>query len=269
MTARRNTLAQKFRREMTKGAFRHAYVSSANIDLNILRILESISWLFGWCSNIQVPVMAEGINQTPGVPGTLGEIVTAAVYNGGLGFGGQPEDDGTQNPNTEKWWIHNWNATVVFPPATWDGVISYDFAVDNQTIIYTAPCNSGSVRVFVTIGTTSDVNQPITNWGTVGWPTDITLPQNFLATGGSVPVSGSIAVKQGQQAAVGMIFGVIVSVASGYCMFLPTSNIAARLPVSQGQQIGPSDFGKIRYCFNPNWWVTSVQQRMQAAARPV
>ena len=263
MMARRDTLTQKLRRELSRKAFRRSYTSNKAYDINSLRIINNISWLLGWCSAIQVPVMAEGIDQTPGTPGTLGEIGTAGVFAGGLGFGGTPEDDGTQDPNTEKWWIHNWNSTVVFPAASSDGVISYNFAVDNNTIIYTAPANSGSVMVFVTIGTTSDVNQPIANWGTVGWPTNVTLPQGFLAAGGSVPVSGTIPVKKGQQAALGMIFGVIVSVASGYCMFLPTSNIAARLVPAQGQQIGPGDYGKIEYCFNPDWWIIALEQRLQ------
>jgi hypothetical protein len=265
MTARRNALTLKLRRELSGSAFHNSFKPTRGHDINTLMILNHLSELFGWCSTIQVPVMAEGINETPGTPGTRNEIVTAGVFAGGLGFSGTPEDDGTQDPNSEKWWIHNWNSTIVFPAAFSDGAISYNFAVDNDTIIYTAPANSGSVRVFVTAGTTSDVNQPIANWGTVGWPTDVALPKGFLTAGGSVPVSGTIQVKKGQKAALGLIFGVIVSVASGYCMFLPTSNIAVRLVPTQGQGIGPTLFGKIEYCFHPDWWTIALRQRMQMA----
>ena len=97
---------------------------------------------------------------------------------------------GPKTRTTEKWWIHNWSSTVVFPPMDSGGWISYNFAVDNTTAIYSAPANSGNVMVFVTIGTTSDVNQPISNWGTVGWPTNVTLPQNFFYPEGASQCPG-------------------------------------------------------------------------------
>jgi hypothetical protein len=263
LMARRTTLSQKLRRELSGASFSDSFRPEMVHESNLQRLADEISHLVPWCHTISVPVMAEGINQTPGTPGTLGEIATAGLFSGGLGFGGTPEDDGVQAPNTEKWWIHNWNCQVEFPSASADGALSYRFTVDNNTNVYFAPANSGSVMTFVTLGTTSDTNQTISNWSTVGWPTNIVLPQNFLATGGSVPVSGTISLKKGKKAAIGLIFGVIVSVASGYCQLMPTSNFGTRLTLSQGQQVGPSDYGKIEYCVNPHWWFEAIQARLR------
>ena len=260
--ARRTALTQKLRQELNGPAFSSSFRPQVAYRSNILNLVNEIARLVPWCHDISVPTMAEGIDQTPGTPGTRGEIATGGLFSGGLGFGGTPEDDGTQDPNTEKWWIHNWNCQVDFPAASEDGVLSYRFTVDNDTNIYFAPANSGSVMAFVTLGTTSDTGQAISNWNTVGWPTNVSLPQNFLTTGGSVPVSGTISLKKGKTAALGLIFGVIVSVASGYCQLMPTSNFGTRLTLSQGQQVGPSDYGKIQYCVNPYWWYDAIEQRL-------
>src|ERR1039457_1688737 len=69
MRTRRTALTQKLRRELSRGAFRYSFTRNKVYDLNTQRILNDISWLFGWCSTIPVPVMAEGIDQTPGTPG--------------------------------------------------------------------------------------------------------------------------------------------------------------------------------------------------------
>ncbi len=262
MSSRRGELIQKLRKEQSKSAFRRTLEARRASNPNIQSALNSISQLLGWCNTLAVPVMAEGINQTPGIAGTQGEIGTAGIFGGGVAFGGTPEDDGTHDPNTEKWWIHNWNSTAVFPAAASDGTISYKFGISNETDIYQAYGNSGSVTVFVTVGTTGDVNQPISNWQTVGWPTDIPLPQGHYYGGGGFPVTGTIPVKGGKSAALGLIFGAIVSVASGLCMFLPTSNIWTGIIRPPGQQSQPGDYGKIEYCFNPTWWYHALEQRM-------
>jgi hypothetical protein len=73
----------------------------------------------------------------------------------------------------------------------------------------------------VTVGWTADAaTQPLGNYDSVGWPVEVSLPyQQSLNFGTPVLVSGSIAVKQGQNATLGLIYGTIVSVASGYVQF--------------------------------------------------
>ncbi len=212
------------------------------IDANPI-IVTQLTYLFPFWTVLSVPVMTEGISETPGVPGTSGEIDTEDLFQGGLAFGGMPEDDGTQNPYTEKWWIHNWDCSIVFPPAQETGTLFYRFSVSNETHIYLDPVYSGSVRAFVTVGTTNDVSQPIQNWNTVGWPVDVTLPSSTLNFYNDVPITGEIAVAQGQVPAVGLIFGVIVSVASGYVQFL-WGNFGTHLTLPAGQTLGPMIMGK-------------------------
>ena len=160
-------------------------------DLTVITIGDL---LFPW-QVINLPYMDEGIDQVPGVAGTSGDIATAGLYAGGLGYAGMLEDDDASPPFAEKWWIHNWRNSQVLPAAPYDGHLYYRFTVDSECHIYQAPVFSGSVREFVTIGWTSDVaSDPLaswTNWQTVGWPADQTLPSSNRSLGGSVPVTGS------------------------------------------------------------------------------
>jgi hypothetical protein len=208
--------------------------------------------------------MYEGIDDVPGVAGTSGGIGTAGLYAGGLGYGGNPEDDGTSQPFTEKWWIHNWYNSVVFPAAPYGGRLYYRFTVDSECHIYRAPVYSGSVREFVTVGWSSDIaSDPLadwTTWQTVGWPVDETLPSDNLNLGGSVPVVGSIPVETGNSAALGFIYGTIVSVASGFVQFL-WGNFGTRLTLPATASVDYRDYDKIEYRFEPAWWLKAIDER--------
>jgi hypothetical protein len=72
--------------------------------------------LWPW-SILQLPTMADGINQTPTASGTSGEIATSGLFQGTGAWGGMPENAGTQ----EQWWVHNWTCTAVLPPAPHQG----------------------------------------------------------------------------------------------------------------------------------------------------
>jgi hypothetical protein len=235
------------------------------IDAAILHIGDL---LWPW-SVLNLPYMYEGIDETPGTDGTGGEIATAGLFAGGLGYGGMPTDDGTRDPYTEKWWIHNWRNSAVFPAAPFTGRLYYRFGVDSECHIYRAPVYSGSVMEFVTIGWTADVaSNPLDDWNTwetVGWPVNTVLPSAELNYAGSVPVSGSIDVTQGKSAALGFIYGTIVSVATGYVQFL-WGNFGTRRYLAPGQVASYTDYDKIEYRFEPEWWIKAVAQRLDARA---
>jgi hypothetical protein len=231
-------------------------------------LISSISdRLFPW-QVINLPYMYEGIDESPAVAGTSGGIGTAGLYAGGLGYGGNPEDDGTLEPFVEKWWIHNWYNSVVFPAAPSSGRLYYRFTVDSECHIYRAPVYSGSVREFATIGWTSDIaSDPLadwTTWQTVGWPVDETLPSENLNLGGAVPVVGSIPVAAGHSAALGFIYGTIVSVASGLVQFL-WGNFGTRLTLPPTGTVDYRDYDKIEYRFEPSWWLEAVAARLELA----
>jgi hypothetical protein len=239
-------------------------VAAQRRDLLVVSISDL---LFPW-QVINLPFMYEGIDETPGGAGTSGSIATAGLYAGGLGYGGMPEDSGTSQPYTEKWWIHNWYNSVVFPTSPYNGRLYYRFTVDSECHIYDAPVYSGSIREFVTIGWTSDIatNQLAdwTTWQTVGWPVNESLPSGSLNLGGGVPVVGSIPVVGGRSAALGFIYGTIVSVASGYVQFL-WGNFGTRRTVPPGTTVDYRDYDKIEYRFEPAWWLEAIDTRLELA----
>jgi hypothetical protein len=217
---------------------------------------------------LNLPYMYEGINETPGSNGTEGEIGTAGLFAGGCAYGGMPSD-GTSS-HTEKWWIHNWRNSIVFPAAPFAGRLYYRFTVDSECHIYSAPVYSGSVREFVTIGSTPDLlvsPDDWTNWTTVGWPVDTTLPNSQMHYYGGVPVSGSIAVQAGKNAALGFIYGTVVSVASGYVQFL-WGNFGTRRTVPASTPVDYTLYDKIEYRFVPTWWLEAVAQAVALDRSP-
>jgi hypothetical protein len=222
-------------------------------NLTLVRVQD----IFGPWSVLNLPVMSEGISETPGTTGTEGEIVTAGLFQGSGAFGGMPSNSSSR----ERFWIHNWKCVAVLPPAPQAGSVSFRFGGNIEAFVYHVE-GTGTLRAFVTIGTTSDVNKPITNWQGVGFPIDVTLPQPSQGSfSGGVPVVGSIAVNQGQSAAVGIIFGVVISVIDGYVMLLGNSNFLAGL-------LGGTDstaVGKVEYRFNPQLVIGLVQQAMALA----
>lgn len=110
-------------------------------------------------------------------------------------------------------------------------------------------------------------SQPLSNWRLVGWPTNISLPQTSYDFDTSLPVSGTIAVKEGRSAAVAFFCVAIVALSSGFCTFgvAQDSYFYARLPY--GKQPWPIDYGSIEYCFNPIWWVDAVRARYLGASK--
>jgi hypothetical protein len=202
---------------------------------------------------LYLPVMSQGIRETPDTPGTDGAIDTWSLGPGTVIFGGDLRDDGLVNRAEEQWWVSNWHAAVKFPPAPESGVVSYRFQVHNGTTPYQASALSGSVRATITTGTTGDAAAPITNWSGGYWPVDVALPfapgqSRFL--GGYVTISGRIPVAEGKRAALGVIFVVIISIATGQVLLLPTACdfMTMQLYVAGGA------LGAIEYRFDPTWW---------------
>jgi hypothetical protein len=223
-------------------------------------------FFFPW-QVLRLPYMSEGINETPGIPGTAGQIATAGLFPGGLGYGGNLSDAGAQQPRTEKWWVHNWTCSAVFPEAPFAARLFYRFTVDSSCLIYRAPSYAGLVAEFVTIGKSPDViaQSPfeVANLETVGWPVWVTLPQPnsvFIDTA-SVPVSGSIRVQAGKPAALAFIYGTIVGVADGYVQF-SWANFGTRVTLPPSTPYDGEVFDKLEYRFEPAWWVEAVAERI-------
>ena len=119
--------------------------------------------LFPWAV-LNLPYMTEGFYQTPGTPDTTGDLGTAGLYAGGIAYRGELIQDGSGGP-AERWWVHTWRNSAVFPAAPSTGRLYYRFAVDAECNIYRDPVVGGSVRSYVTIGTTGDISSaPVDEW---------------------------------------------------------------------------------------------------------
>jgi hypothetical protein len=225
--------------------------------------------LFPW-SILNLPYMSEGIYQAPGTPDTTGDLGTAGLYAGEIAYGGELTQDGSGGP-AERWWVHTWRNSAVFPAAPSTGRLYYRFAVDAECNIYRDPVAAGSIRSYVTIGTTGNISSGSmddwTTWQTVGWPINELLPLNtvILDLQGGTPVTGSIPVIAGQSAAIGFIYGTVISVAGGLLQML-YGIMSTRLYIpGDSRPVDYTDYDKIQYRFEPDWWVNAVESYIALA----
>ncbi|MFZ1011461.1 MAG: hypothetical protein WAN65_31785 [Candidatus Sulfotelmatobacter sp.] len=264
LAGRRIELIRRLQKERPPGGV----IRAAKLpNVQLLRLVIAVGRLFGSCNEMDVPIMAEGPSYTPGAPGTSGEIdtVPSSLWHGQVSYEGYLSNTDQQKPSPERLWSREWNWTVVFPPAPSDGVISFNFVVDCGVHVVQAPANVGYLGTPISMLTTSDAaSQPLSNWTLVGWPTNISLPQASYKSDSSLPVSGTIAVKAGRQAAVALFCGVIVGLEGGFCSFgpAPYSYFDTRLAFGQ-----PATYGFIDYCFNPTWWIDAVEARSAETLR--
>ena len=104
-------------------------------------------------------------------------------------------------------------------------------------------------------------------WQTVGWPINADLPLTtvILDLQGGVTVTGSIPVIAGNSAALGFIYGTVVSVAGGLLQILYGTMSTRRFVPGSGDAADYRDYDKIEYRFEPDWWVKAVQSRLAVA----
>jgi hypothetical protein len=215
---------------------------------------------------------AEAVHQIPGESGTSGDIYTDGLLPGGVSFDTDPlRDAGTVAPNSPKWWVHAWSCSYVFPSRPVDSWLFYRFTTVTSfdlTIGDALPNTGSVVSGYATVGTTSDVNAagpfdaPPQSAFTFWVP--LPLPQSDLVDINNQPTNftGSIEVQAGKNAAIGLIYGVAVGVASGFAS--SGGDMRTCLTSPPGTQYPPNDM--IEYRFEPSWWVQAVNQRRQDAA---
>jgi len=250
LRAQRAALAGELRAAMTERRF---FANLNLIDDRFTSTLIDIGNLLWPWSTLELPTMQEGVNDIPQGPDASGEVGTAGLFQGSGSWSGMPSNGGAE----ELWWVHTWTCEAVLPPAPHSGSVAYQFGANIEATVYHTE-GSGTLTSYVTIGTTSDVGQPIANWQTVGWPFQTSFPGQGAEIGGGVPVVGNIKVTAGQSAAISVIFGVVVSVVDGYAMFLPDSFGMGLLG-----QSGYTAWGKMQYRFNPLWVIEGVNQVLQ------
>jgi hypothetical protein len=253
MQDQRAELANQLRSAMKDDARHFASVNRVK-DRLTATVINIGDQLWPW-SILELPTMVEGINQYP-TANASGQIGTSGLFQGTGAWGGTLEGGTTD----QQWWVHTWTCTAVLPAARSRGTVSYRFGANCDALVY---LTDGAVTLvsWITVGTTSDVNTPITNWQTVYWPFDVffTSPEPTFEIGGGIPVVGSIDVKAGQAAAIGVLFGVAVAISEGVVIFLPDSTFGMGL---LGQS-GSAAWGKIQYRFNPQWVVEGAAEAIR------
>jgi hypothetical protein len=105
--------------------------------------------LWPW-QRLPFSVPTDGVNVTPGLPGTDGAL-GALFYQGELAFGGMPSDAGTTEPGVEKYWLHNCQCGVRFPPVITNGQQDSRFLLNaslpGEHNLYGGTTFSGSIHV--------------------------------------------------------------------------------------------------------------------------
>ena len=222
------------------------------------------SWTVG-----SLPGFSEGVYDQPPVDGTSGGIATAGgLPAGGVGFWCNSHDVGIIDPHTMKWWNHNWTCAYVFPAAPFTGTLNYRFSIETSWKTVLASALSGIVGASVAISRTSDAetDSPL-SYGAdteIAFPFLFMLPEintNLRVTQPIIEFSGAIEVQAGKEAAIGLICGMHVGLASGY-LHMEGGSMWTRL-VAPGQPYAIRD--RLEYVFEPDWWVHAVGQRLDHA----
>jgi hypothetical protein len=75
-----------------------------------------------------------------------------------------------------------------------------------------------------------------------------------------VSVLGSIPVDEGNSAAVGFIYGVIVSAASGLVRVI--GDFGTRLTYPPAEEDNYLAYDEMEYRFEPAWWIEAIENRV-------
>ena len=108
----------------------------AGIDIDVVQqrldgaVIKLTDLLFPW-SVLNLPYMTEGIYERPSTHDVTGDLGTAGLYAGSIAYGGTLTQDGSGGP-AERWWVHTWRNSAVFPAAPFNGRLYYRFAVDAE-----------------------------------------------------------------------------------------------------------------------------------------
>ena len=225
-------------------------------------ILNNIGDIFNWWETVLAPNAAVGLVQTPTSTDTGGNI-GADIYQGSLALGGEIWNGDTE----EQWWVNTWQYIVPLPTSPSPGSMSYRFDVGAILSPYRQNVVSGSVYVYVTVATTSDLNTTPVNFGQPAssqFAIDTTLPASGVPPfiDGSVQVTGDLPLVSGGDPAIGILIGLIVSIADGDLLILPGEY--SQITLAPPNATMPSDLGKIQYRRDQSTWVNAVAARFEA-----
>ena len=126
---------------------------------------------------------------------------------------------------------------------------------------------SGSVYVYVTVATTSDLNTTPVNFdqpASSQFAIDATLPAASVPPiiAGSVKVTGDFPLVSGGDPAIGILIGLIVSIADGDLLIPPGEY--SQITLAPPNATMPSQLGEIQYRRDQQPWVNAVAERFES-----
>jgi hypothetical protein len=222
--------------------------------------LDRLADIFGWWNKIVAPNLSVVLAQTPTGPNAGGTFGADIINGNYLSFGGDMYAGAV-----EQWWIFTWQTIVQFP-TTSSGLagtasLAFRFNVPASLMFYTQNLVTGSVHAYVTVATTNNSNQrPIdfTHPASSQFSIATTLPAPGVPpmVDGTANVTGAIQLEAGSTPALGILLGMIVSIANGDALINPAEN--SFMYVVPPDATMPTDIGKIEYRQDPPFWVEGV-----------
>jgi hypothetical protein len=143
-------------------------------------------------------------------------------------------------------------------------VLAYRFNVGAGVGLYHQNFLSGSIHVYATVATTSDLaaqpidfSQPVSS--TFAISTDLPLTAVPPIVSGVTKVTGNLRLAAGKTPAIGVLIGIVASVADGELLIIPGE--FSFLWLTNPDAKTTADLGKIEYYSNPIIWIEAVEQR--------
>lgn len=232
-----------------------------SLPLRLSQSLDKIGTIFNLWDKVLAPNATAKLVQVPSGPDIGGTGIGAEIFQGQIALGGEVWNGGPH----EQWWVNTWQYMVPLPatPANIgaSASLSYRFNIGASLAFYRQDVVSGSVHAYATVATTGDLaGHPVdfNNFVSSEFAIVGTLPVPGVPPiiGGTAKFSGTIPLVPGKTPAIGIIVGLIISVADGDVLILPGefSNITLAPP----DATTPSDLGKIEYRRDPLYWVEAV-----------
>ncbi|MEG9438709.1 hypothetical protein JAO29_21410 [Edaphobacter sp. HDX4] len=232
-----------------------------DISPRVALTLDRLADIFGPWQTVAVPTADVGLVEKPNSSKTSGDaggvlspgyiIPYAAISNSG---------------SQEQWWVNTWQYVIPLPiTPTGPGRLAYRFYVQAGLEFYRQNFLSGSAHVYATVAITNDLaghpidfSQPASS--TFAIAEDLPTSEVPPLLSGYTAVNGHIDLVAGKTPAIGILCGLILSVAQGELRVTPDyySYIFLTNPDARSN----ADIGKIEYRIDPIFWVEAVAAKL-------
>jgi hypothetical protein len=242
---------------------RSSFPAVKDISPRVALTLDHLADIFGPWQIVAAPTATVGLVEKPTSSKTSGDV------NGILSPGYIIPYAVVSNSSTqEQWWVNTWQYIITLPiTPTGPGRLAYRFSVQAGLEFYRQNFLSGSAHVYGTVATTSDLaSHPID----FTHPTSSTfaiaenLPTSEVPPllSGYTAVNGHIDLVAGKTPAIGILCGLILSVAQGEMRVTP--DYYSYIFLSNPDAKTNADIGKIEYRIDPIFWVEAVTAKINA-----